>query len=157
MLLKYWQNFKQKNEITELCKGVFLCRSRREPSNAYFVAKFGLDTAENEPCRVCPINELLGAVLAEDLDLPPETVDCKNNFRSGQRRFAAHKRRRMFCPATGRSAAACKHIQGPPITSDRATFASVQMAVATPSTQQTQRPSETSSSRSTTTGQHGGS
>ena len=32
-----------------------LCRSRRELSNAYFVAKFGLDTAENEPCQVCPI------------------------------------------------------------------------------------------------------
>ena len=29
-----------------------LCRSRRELSNAYFVAKFGLDTAENEPCQV---------------------------------------------------------------------------------------------------------
>ena len=31
-----------------------LCRSRRELSNAYFVAKFGLDTAKNEPCQVCP-------------------------------------------------------------------------------------------------------
>ena len=31
-----------------------LCRSRRELSNAYFVAKFGLDTAENEPSQVCP-------------------------------------------------------------------------------------------------------
>ena len=28
------------------------CRSRRELSNAYFVAKFGFDTAENEPCKV---------------------------------------------------------------------------------------------------------
>ena len=26
-----------------------LCRSRRELSNAYFVAEFGFDTAENEP------------------------------------------------------------------------------------------------------------
>ena len=32
-----------------------LCRSRRELSNAYFLAKFGFDTAENEPCEVCPI------------------------------------------------------------------------------------------------------
>ena len=32
-----------------------LCRSRRELSNAYFLAKFGFDTAENEPCKVCPI------------------------------------------------------------------------------------------------------
>ena len=31
-----------------------MCRSRRELSNAYFVAKFVLDTAGNEPCQVCP-------------------------------------------------------------------------------------------------------
>ena len=30
-----------------------LCRSRRELFNAYFLAKFGFDTAENEPCKVC--------------------------------------------------------------------------------------------------------
>ena len=29
-----------------------LCRSRREVSNAYFLAKFGFDTAENEPSKV---------------------------------------------------------------------------------------------------------
>ena len=28
-----------------------LCRSRRELSNAYFLAKFRFDTAENEPSR----------------------------------------------------------------------------------------------------------
>ena len=33
-----------------------LCRSRRELSNAYLLAKFGFDTAENEPCKVCPID-----------------------------------------------------------------------------------------------------
>ena len=32
-----------------------LCRSRRELSNAYFLAKCGFDTAENEPCKVCPL------------------------------------------------------------------------------------------------------
>ena len=32
-----------------------MCRSRRELSNAYFLAEFGFDTAENEPCQVCPI------------------------------------------------------------------------------------------------------
>ena len=34
-----------------------MCRSRRELSNAYLVvlAKFGFDTAENEPSKVCPI------------------------------------------------------------------------------------------------------
>ena len=32
-----------------------LCRSRRELSNAYLGAKFGFDTAENEPSEVCRI------------------------------------------------------------------------------------------------------
>ena len=32
-----------------------MCRSRRELSNAYLLAKFGFDTAENEPSKVCPI------------------------------------------------------------------------------------------------------
>ena len=31
--------------------------SRRELSNAYFLAEFSLDTAENEPCQVCPIEQ----------------------------------------------------------------------------------------------------
>ena len=31
-----------------------LCRSRRELSNDYLFTKFGFDTAENEPCQVCP-------------------------------------------------------------------------------------------------------
>ena len=29
-----------------------LCRSRRELSNEYLLAKVGFDTAENEPCEV---------------------------------------------------------------------------------------------------------
>ena len=32
------------------------CRSRRELSNAYLLAKFGFDTAENEPFQVCPLS-----------------------------------------------------------------------------------------------------
>ena len=35
-----------------------LCRSRRELSNEYLVAKIGFDTAENEPCEVCPLSEM---------------------------------------------------------------------------------------------------
>ena len=31
------------------------CRSRQELSNEHSLAKFGFDTAENEPCKVCPI------------------------------------------------------------------------------------------------------
>ena len=47
------------------CKGLWipktvqrsaLCRSRRELSNEYLLAKFGFDTAENEPCKVCPLS-----------------------------------------------------------------------------------------------------
>ena len=56
-----------------------LCRSRRElsndvpflnllfeqiaNSNAYLLANFGIDTTENEPCRVCPIPRGAGAGL----------------------------------------------------------------------------------------------
>ena len=43
-----------KIEISELPKAVqrcVLCRSRRELSKAYFLAKFRLDTAENEPSK----------------------------------------------------------------------------------------------------------
>ena len=35
-------------------------RSRRELSNAYLLAKFRFDTAENEPCQVCPISRNAG-------------------------------------------------------------------------------------------------
>ena len=33
-----------------------LCRSRREFSNEYLLAKIGVDTAENEPLQVCPLS-----------------------------------------------------------------------------------------------------
>ena len=33
-----------------------MCRSRRELSNEYLLAKFGFDPAENEPCKVCPLS-----------------------------------------------------------------------------------------------------
>ena len=39
-----------------------LCRSRRELSNAYLLAKFGFDTAENEPSKVCRIPWQLSTV-----------------------------------------------------------------------------------------------
>ena len=34
-----------------------MCRYRRELSNAYFLAKFCVDTAESEPCQVCPTEQ----------------------------------------------------------------------------------------------------
>ena len=33
-----------------------MCRSRRELSNEYLLAKFDFDTAENEPCKICPLS-----------------------------------------------------------------------------------------------------
>ena len=33
-----------------------MCRSRRELSNEYLLSKFGFDTAENEPCKACPLS-----------------------------------------------------------------------------------------------------
>ena len=53
--------FDEKIEIRERCFLGFdsktvqrsaLCRSRRELSNAYLLAKIGVDTAENEPLEV---------------------------------------------------------------------------------------------------------
>ena len=41
-----------------------LCRSRRELSNSYLLAKFGIDTAENEPSKVCRIPVQLAALQA---------------------------------------------------------------------------------------------
>ena len=50
-----------------------MCRSRRElfeqiaNSNEYLLAKFGSDTAENEPCKVCPniaVEHVSGIVLS---------------------------------------------------------------------------------------------
>ena len=40
-------------------------RSRREVSNECLLAKIGLDTAENEPCRVCPKSAPLASFLAQ--------------------------------------------------------------------------------------------
>ena len=52
---KQFSNFNEKIEIRERCKTVqrsALCRSRRELSNEYLLAKIGVDTAENEPLEV---------------------------------------------------------------------------------------------------------
>ena len=52
-----------------------MCRSRQELSNAYLLAKFDFDTAENEPSKVCRAdvqNEQLGGALA--VEVPEELV-----------------------------------------------------------------------------------
>ena len=43
-----------------------LCRARRELSNAYLLAKIGVDTAENEPCKVCPLSVSLAIPQVRD-------------------------------------------------------------------------------------------
>ena len=48
-------------EIAEICTKE--CRSRRELSNAYFLANFRFDTAENEPSGARTTGEDLGARL----------------------------------------------------------------------------------------------
>ena len=50
---KLFGNFLTRNWDCRAVQRSALCRSRRELSNAYFLAKFGFDTAENEPCQVC--------------------------------------------------------------------------------------------------------
>ena len=57
--LKYWGLSGAK-----ACKS---CRSRQELSNEYFVAKFGVDTEENEPCKVCSF----GWKIRERFDIEP--------------------------------------------------------------------------------------
>ena len=47
-----------------------MCRSRRELSNAYLLAKIGFDTAENEPCKVCPLSAHRSGSLSLLLQIP---------------------------------------------------------------------------------------
>ena len=47
-----------------------MCRSRRELSNAYLLAKIGVDTAENEPCKVCPLSAHRSGSLSLLLQIP---------------------------------------------------------------------------------------
>ena len=56
-----------------------LCRSRRELSNAYLLAKFGFDTAENEPSKVCRTTGLTSrsaAILVQDQKHSPPLCRC---------------------------------------------------------------------------------
>ena len=62
-----------------------MCRSRRELSNEYLLAKFGFGTAENEPSKVGsdPVSpdcgrdyvRYLAALLMQDTRLPAQAAD----------------------------------------------------------------------------------
>ena len=54
-----------------------LCRSRRELSNAYLLAKFGFDTAENVPCHVCPIVRHSSGIICSS------GMNCRRSLRIG--------------------------------------------------------------------------
>ena len=59
IFLKYWGLSGAK-----ACKS---CRSRQELSNEYLLANFGVDTEENEPCKVCSF----GWKIRERFDIEP--------------------------------------------------------------------------------------
>ena len=69
-----------------------MCRSRRELSNECLLAKVGVDTAENEPCKVCPLSAYrsprymviaLDRVEAEKLEKEPVFVYERESTRMG--------------------------------------------------------------------------
>ena len=52
-----------------------MCRSRREHSNAYLLAKFGFDTAENEPFQVCSLSAYRSPRLMNVAELAKQAVE----------------------------------------------------------------------------------
>ena len=54
-----------------------MCRSRRELSNEYLVAKFGFDKAENELSKVCRSKQAIVSYPPPIINLPLVTLDGK--------------------------------------------------------------------------------
>ena len=74
-----------------------LCRSRRELSNDYLLAKIGVDTAENEPCKVCPLSadrspRLAAGLLDRCEDLEAEAYVTKSALVQAKRTQAKGNR-----------------------------------------------------------------
>ena len=93
-----------------------MCRSRRELSNAYLLAKFGFDTAENEPCKVCPLSVYIsprwvvrGQEEARGYDHAPDAVPGAGQARAGEA-AAGHDSRRA--PGVWEDDACARHHQG---------------------------------------------
>ena len=73
------------------------CRSRRELSNKYILAKFGFDTSENEPSKVCPLSVSLSFIRSRDhavlLNQPlPRTGPPRIRERIQQRQWCTVRR-----------------------------------------------------------------
>ena len=66
-----------------------LYRSRRELSNAYFLAKFGFDTEENELCKVCPLSAYRSLLLLLQI---PQVFDKFDRNGSGSLDFDEFRR-----------------------------------------------------------------
>ena len=73
-----------------------LCRSRRELSNAYFLAKFCLDAAENEPCQVCPTE--LGQMNSFAAQATSAGPRADGPLRTAVRSLFSHIRESLFFP-----------------------------------------------------------
>ena len=77
-----------------------LGESFQSNSNAYFLAKFGFDTAENEPSEVCRIPPRLRA--ADRPPGPPESLRGRGlDVRGAQGRAHDGDRGAAGCPAPG--------------------------------------------------------
>ena len=67
-----------------------MCRSRRELSNAYLLAKFGFDTAENEPLQVHLILKLWGLIFTEPPRLGPAAGAGEKRGREKEEQHFSH-------------------------------------------------------------------
>ena len=96
-----WQNssisfFGKKCDFGAVQKSA-LYRSRRKLSNAYLLAKFGVDTAKNEPCQVCPIvRDIRVDLLVRVPHDPPILLQHSFRFR-GRRRPGVRAAGRASC------------------------------------------------------------
>ena len=87
-------------------KDCIASKSRRELSNPYLLSNFGFDTAENEPCKVCPIDSCGRTAIAEpckqvhcvDLGESFPTSISLQNLASIQPRTSPAKFARSTCP-----------------------------------------------------------
>ena len=82
-----------------------LCRSRRELSNAYLLAKFGFDTAENEPCKVCPLSVYRLLQIPQVFEYGDELLKQKRAERAKRQRAVEKSQRKRDSFLAARSVA----------------------------------------------------